>query len=166
MVTPGKLADLLERPLYAHLATVRPNGAPQVNPTWVRFDGEYLWLTATTSLKEHRNWLIQPAVALSITDPDRPWRYLEVRGKVELIVPGPRGGWSSSAWPSVTGCRRGPRWTPRSALPSRSGRCTRPPSSHIPHPPVGRDVDPVAPSGYVGTRVLVTEAARCSGAAR
>src|SRR5690348_11773331 len=34
---------------------------------------------------------IQPAVALSITDPDRPWRYLEIRGQVELIVPDPEG---------------------------------------------------------------------------
>src|SRR4029077_5513433 len=146
---PAELADLLERPLYAHLATVRPDGTPQVNPTWVRFDGEYLWLTATTSRRKHHNWQIQPAVALSIADPDRPWRYLEVRGQVELIVPDPegaefvrlaqrsrtRGGRVPPAGPSVTGCRRGPRRTPRSALPSRSGRCTRRPSSHIPPPP-------------------------------
>ena len=43
-VIPGSLADLVERPLYAHLATVRPDGTPQVNPTWFRFDGTYLWL--------------------------------------------------------------------------------------------------------------------------
>jgi PPOX class probable F420-dependent enzyme len=90
-VIPAQLADLLERPLYAHLATVRPDGTPQVNPTWVRFDGEYLWLTATTSRRKHRNWQVQPAVALSITDPDRPWRYLEIRGQVELIAPDPEG---------------------------------------------------------------------------
>ena len=47
-VIPESLADLLERPLYAHMATVRPDGTPQVNPTWYRFDGEYVWLTATT----------------------------------------------------------------------------------------------------------------------
>ena len=41
-VIPGSLADLLDRPLHAHLATVRPDGTPQVNPTWFRFDGEYL----------------------------------------------------------------------------------------------------------------------------
>src|SRR5215471_16362173 len=42
-VIPQSLADLLQRPLYAHLATVRPDGTPQVNPTWFRFDGEYIW---------------------------------------------------------------------------------------------------------------------------
>ncbi|HEY3733021.1 MAG TPA: PPOX class F420-dependent oxidoreductase [Streptosporangiaceae bacterium] len=90
-VIPGSHADLLERPVYAHLATVRPDGHPQVNPTWLRFDGEYLWLTATTRRQKHRNWQLQPAVALSIVDPDRPYRYLEIRGRVERIVPDPGG---------------------------------------------------------------------------
>ena len=90
-VIPASLTDLLERPLYAHLATVRPDGTPQVNPTWFRFDGVHLWLTATTRRQKHRNWQAQPAVALSITDPDRPSRYLEIRGRVERIVPDPGG---------------------------------------------------------------------------
>jgi PPOX class probable F420-dependent enzyme len=90
-VIPPSLADLLERPLYAHLATVRPDGTPQVNPTWFRFDGEYLWLSTTSKRQKHRNWQRQPAVALSITDPDDQERYLEVRGRVEQIVPDPEG---------------------------------------------------------------------------
>lgn len=90
-VIPGPLADLVERPLHAHLATVRPDGTPQVNPTWFRFDGEYLWLTTTSKRQKSRNWQGQPAVALSIADPDRPWRYLEIRGRVERIVPDPEG---------------------------------------------------------------------------
>jgi PPOX class probable F420-dependent enzyme len=90
-VIPGPLADLLDRPLYAHLATVRPDGTPQVNPTWFRFDGEYLWLTTTSKRQKNRNWQAQPAVALSITDPDDPGRYLEVRGRVERILPDPQG---------------------------------------------------------------------------
>ena len=87
----GPLADLLDRPLYAHLATVRPDGTPQVNPTWFRFDGEYLWLTTTSKRQKNRNWQFQPAVALSITDPGQPSRYLEVRGRVERIIPDPDG---------------------------------------------------------------------------
>ena len=90
-VIPESLADLLERPLYAHMATVRPDGTPQVNPTWYRFDGEYVWLTATTYRQKYRNWQHQPATALSITDPDDPGRYLEVRGVVERIIPDPEG---------------------------------------------------------------------------
>ena len=88
-VIPESLRDMVDRPLYAHLATVRPDGAPQVNPTWVRFDGTYLWLTATNARQKNRNWQLQPAVALSIIDPDRPSRYLEIRGRVERVVPDP-----------------------------------------------------------------------------
>jgi len=90
-VIPASLADMLDRPLYAHLATVRPDGTPQVNPTWFRFDGEFLWLTTTSKRQKNRNWQVQPAVALSITDPDQPSRYLEIRGRVERIVPDPEG---------------------------------------------------------------------------
>lgn len=90
-VIPDSLADLAERALYAHLATVRPDGTPQVNPTWFRFDGEYVWLTATSRRVKHRNWQVQPAVALSIIDPERPSRYLEIRGRVEQIIPDPEG---------------------------------------------------------------------------
>jgi PPOX class probable F420-dependent enzyme len=88
---PDSLADLVEQPLYAHLATVRPDGTPQVNPTWFRFDGEYVWLTATSKRQKNRNWQVQPAVALSIVDPGRPSRYLEIRGRVEQIIPDPEG---------------------------------------------------------------------------
>jgi PPOX class probable F420-dependent enzyme len=90
-VIPESLLDLLERPLHAHLATVRPDGTPQVNPTWCRFDGEYIWLTTTSRRQKNRNWHAQPAVALSIVDPDRPYRYLEIRGRVERILPDPGG---------------------------------------------------------------------------
>jgi PPOX class probable F420-dependent enzyme len=90
-VIPEPLADMLDRPLYAHLATVRPDGTPQVNPTWFRFDGEFLWLTTTSKRQKNRNWQAQPAVALSINDPDQPYRYLEIRGRVERIVPDPEG---------------------------------------------------------------------------
>jgi PPOX class probable F420-dependent enzyme len=81
----------VERPLHAHLAIVRPDGTPQVNPTWFQFDDQYLWLTTTTRRQKNRNWQHQPAVALSIADPDRPSRYLEIRGRVERIVPDPEG---------------------------------------------------------------------------
>jgi PPOX class probable F420-dependent enzyme len=72
-------------------STVRPDGTPQVNPTWFRFDGEHLWLTTTTKRQKNRNWRVQPAVALSIADPDRPYRYLEIRGWAEWIVLDPEG---------------------------------------------------------------------------
>ena len=117
-VIPESLADLLERPLYAHMATVRPDGTPQVNPTWYRFDGEYVWLTATTYRQKYRNWRHQPATALSIADPDDPSRYLEVRGVVERIIPRSRG---SGVRPPGRALWRAPGATGRQGVPHRRG---------------------------------------------
>jgi PPOX class probable F420-dependent enzyme len=76
--------DLLRREAkaYASLAVVLSDGTPQVSPIWFDYDGEHIILnTAVGRLKEKamRN---NPAVALSIVDPNDPLRYLLVRGKV------------------------------------------------------------------------------------
>jgi len=84
-VIPDTHRDLLERPLYAHLATIRPDGTPQVNPMWFAWDGEYLRFTNTTLRQKYKNVTAHPEVAVSINDPDQPYRYLEVRGVVERI---------------------------------------------------------------------------------
>ncbi|MCM3882062.1 PPOX class F420-dependent oxidoreductase [Frankia sp. R82] len=90
-VVPESHRDLLERPLFAHLATIRPDGLPQVNPMWFSWDGEFLYFTNTTVRHKYRNVTTNPQVAVSINDPDQPYRYLEVRGVVERIDPDPTG---------------------------------------------------------------------------
>jgi PPOX class probable F420-dependent enzyme len=86
---PDEYADLLTRPLFGHLATLRPDGTPQVNPMWFSWDGTHLRFTNTTRRQKHRNVTAEPRVAMSVNDPDRPYRYLEVRGTVERIEPDP-----------------------------------------------------------------------------
>jgi hypothetical protein len=39
---PERARELLGQPLIANLATTRPDGAPQVNPMWFIWDGEFL----------------------------------------------------------------------------------------------------------------------------
>jgi PPOX class probable F420-dependent enzyme len=90
-IIPDGYRDLLERPLFGHLATTRPDGSPQVNPMWFVFDGTHLRFTHTTRRAKHRNITADPRVAFSIHDPDQPYRYLEVRGKVVEVVPDPEG---------------------------------------------------------------------------
>ena len=84
---PQSHADLLERPLFAHLATIRPDGAPQSNVMWFEWDGELLRFTHTSRRQKYRNLQDEPRVAVSIADPDNPYRYVEIRGKVESITP-------------------------------------------------------------------------------
>jgi PPOX class probable F420-dependent enzyme len=80
---PTSHRDLLERPLIAHVATVRTDGGPQVNPMWFAWDGERIRLTHTRTRQKFRNLQAEPRVALSIADPAESQRYLELRGVVE-----------------------------------------------------------------------------------
>ncbi|MFC6021456.1 PPOX class F420-dependent oxidoreductase [Plantactinospora solaniradicis] len=82
---PESHADLLARPLYAHLATVRPDGGPQSNVMWFAWDGARIRMTHTKRRQKFRNLQHDPRIALSIVDPDDPYRFLEVRGVVEKI---------------------------------------------------------------------------------
>lgn len=88
---PDDLLYLLERPLYGHLATIRPDNTAQVNPMWFAWDGEFLKFSNTSVRQKYRNIKANPSVAMSVTDPDAPYRYLEVRGVVERIEPDPTG---------------------------------------------------------------------------
>jgi PPOX class probable F420-dependent enzyme len=86
---PASHADLLERPLFAHLATVRPDGSPQSSVMWFIWDGARVRMTHTRTRQKFANLEREPRVALSIADPDDPYRFLEVRGTVESIVDDP-----------------------------------------------------------------------------
>ena len=88
---PDGYENLLDRPLYGHLATIRPDGTPQVNVMWFDWDGELLRFTHSSKRQKYRNVTAHPEVAMSIADPDNPYKFLEVRGVVEEIVPDPTG---------------------------------------------------------------------------
>jgi PPOX class probable F420-dependent enzyme len=88
---PASHADLLERPLFAHLATVRPDGAPQSSVMWFAWDGSRVRMTHTKTRQKFANLEHEPRVALSIADPDDQYRFLEVRGAVEGITDDPDG---------------------------------------------------------------------------
>jgi PPOX class probable F420-dependent enzyme len=80
---PASHADLLERPLFAHLATMRPDGAPMSSVMWLAWDGSRLRMTHTRTRQKFANLARDPRLALSIADPDDPYRSLELRGVVE-----------------------------------------------------------------------------------
>jgi PPOX class probable F420-dependent enzyme len=93
MMPPDSHTDLLERPVFAHLATVRPDGAPQATPMWFLWDPEagVIKLTHTNQRYNFRNIQHEPRVSISITDPDNEYRYLSMRGVVEKIEDDPTG---------------------------------------------------------------------------
>ena len=88
---PSDLADLLERPIFGALGTIRPDDTVQVNPMWFQYDGEHIRFTHTTKRAKYRNLKHNPSMSLSVMDPDDPMRYLELRGKLLESVPDPSG---------------------------------------------------------------------------
>jgi PPOX class probable F420-dependent enzyme len=90
---PESHLDLLERPLFAHFATVASDGTPRVNPMWFLWDNDagVLRLTHTNQRYNYRYLQNNPRVALSITDPDDQYRYLQLRGQIVNVEPDPSG---------------------------------------------------------------------------
>src|SRR5215470_14221021 len=85
-VIPEKYRDLFEKKAFASLGTLMPDGRPQVTPVWCDFDGEYIIFNSAKGRQKDRNVRRDPRVALAIIDPDNPYRYLEIRGKVMEIT--------------------------------------------------------------------------------
>ncbi len=81
---PESHVDLLEKAGFAHISTVGPHGEPQVSPVWYDWDGTHVLVSHTKERQKYRNVLRDPRVSLSILDPDNPYRYLEIRGPVEV----------------------------------------------------------------------------------
>jgi len=61
---------------------VNGDGTPQVTPVWVDYDGTHIRFNTAKGRVKDRNLRRNPAVALAIADPDNPYRYLQVRGRV------------------------------------------------------------------------------------
>ena len=87
-VVPTSHADLLESTALAHVATIGPKGEPQANPVWFGWDGKHLKFSLTKTRQKSKNLKQDPRVAISIVDPENPYRYLEIRGEVSLVEAG------------------------------------------------------------------------------
>jgi PPOX class probable F420-dependent enzyme len=83
---PADYLDLFSKPAFAHLATLMPDGSPQVTPVWIDYDGTYLIVNAAQGRQKNRNMAKRSRVAIDVIDPDYPYRYLAVRGYVREIT--------------------------------------------------------------------------------
>ena len=84
---PPEFLDLVTtKKAFANFSTLMPNGSPQVTPVWFDFDGQYIRVNSARGRVKDKNVRRNPHVALSILDPDNPYRYLEIRGRVIKIT--------------------------------------------------------------------------------
>ena len=82
---PDGYRDLFEKKAFAHLATLMPDGRPQVTPVWCELDGQHVVINSAKGRQKDRNMRRDPRVTVTISDPENPYRYLEVRGRVAEI---------------------------------------------------------------------------------
>ncbi|HSR49412.1 MAG TPA: PPOX class F420-dependent oxidoreductase [Acidobacteriota bacterium] len=85
-VIPEEFLDLFDKRAFAHFVTLMPDGSPQSTPVWCDWDGSRVLINSARGRQKDKNIESERRVALSILDPENPYRYLEVRGKVEEIT--------------------------------------------------------------------------------
>jgi len=88
MNIPPEYQDLLkdETKAFVYVATVMPDGSPQVTPVWFNTDGTHILINTAKGRVKDRNMRARPQVALLIQDPKTPYRYLQIRGRVAEIT--------------------------------------------------------------------------------
>jgi PPOX class probable F420-dependent enzyme len=83
---PEQFKDLFGKVAFAHLATLMADGSSQVTPVWVDYDGAHVRVNSAKGRLKDKNMRRDKRVALSIQDPENPYRYLAIRGEVVEIT--------------------------------------------------------------------------------
>lgn len=83
---PDNFRDLFQKKAFGHLATVMKDGTPQVTPVWCDFDGTFVRFNSAKGRIKDKNVRRNPRVAISLQDPENPYRYIGVRGEVVEIT--------------------------------------------------------------------------------
>ena len=95
---PEAFKDLLTtKKAFANLATINADSSPQVTPVWFDWDGRNVRINTAKGRVKDKNLRRTPAVALSIMDPDNPYRYVQIKGRVP---PSPRQAPTPTSTPS------------------------------------------------------------------
>ncbi|ANP55004.1 PPOX class probable F420-dependent enzyme [Streptomyces griseochromogenes] len=90
---PARLSDDLkalidDNPMFVCLATVQPDGSPQLSITWVTRDGDDLLVSTTVGRRKEANLRRDPRVTVMINPPDAPYTYAEIRGTATMTTEG------------------------------------------------------------------------------
>jgi PPOX class probable F420-dependent enzyme len=87
-IIPESYRDLLteETKAIAFLATIMPDGSPQVTPVWFNTDGEYFLINTVKGRTKERNMRARPQISLVIMDTSNTYRYIQIRGRVAEIM--------------------------------------------------------------------------------
>ncbi|MFC4513758.1 MULTISPECIES: PPOX class F420-dependent oxidoreductase [Streptomyces] len=77
-----------DNPAFVTVATVQPDGSPQLSVTWVKRDGDDLLFSTTVGRRKERNLRRDPRVTVLVNPPNAPYTYAEVRGSADITTEG------------------------------------------------------------------------------
>ncbi len=77
---------LTKKKAFANLATINEDGTPQLTPVWFEWNGSRFRINTAKGRVKDKNLRRTPSVALSIMDPDNPYRYVQVKGRVADVT--------------------------------------------------------------------------------
>ncbi|WP_240138254.1 PPOX class F420-dependent oxidoreductase [Streptomyces sp. MUM 178J] len=79
---------LLDTPVFVNIATIQPDGSPQVSPVWVKRDGDDVLFSTTVGRRKEKNLRRDPRVTVLLQPFDSPYTYAEIRGTATLTTEG------------------------------------------------------------------------------
>ncbi|MEV4974855.1 PPOX class F420-dependent oxidoreductase [Streptomyces scopuliridis] len=82
------LKQLLDAPIFVSIATIQPDGSPQVSPVWVKRDGNDVLISTTVGRRKELNLRRDPRVTVVAQPADAPYTYAEIRGTADLTTEG------------------------------------------------------------------------------
>ena len=83
-----ELKALLDSKVFIAVATIQPDGSPQVSPVWVKRDGDDVLFSTTVDRRKTKNIEADPRVTVLVQPADNPDAYAEIRGTAELTTEG------------------------------------------------------------------------------
>lgn len=84
------LKQVLDTPVFVTIATIQPDGSPQVSPVWVKRDGDELLISTTVDRRKTLNMRRDPRVSVVVQPADAPYSYAEIRGTAAMTTDGGR----------------------------------------------------------------------------
>ncbi|MFG2308767.1 PPOX class F420-dependent oxidoreductase [Streptomyces sp. NPDC048566] len=81
-----KLID--DNPVFATVATIQPDGSPQLTVVWLARDGDDLLVSTTVDRRKEKNLRADPRITVMINPPNAPYTYAEIRGTATLTTEG------------------------------------------------------------------------------
>jgi PPOX class probable F420-dependent enzyme len=83
---PDSFLDLFQKKAFGAFTTLMPDGSPQTTPVWVDYQNGDIWVNSAIGRQKDKNVRRDPRVAIAVIDPDNPYRYVEVRGRVREVT--------------------------------------------------------------------------------